>query len=50
MFGHIAAYVVAISTLMCCGISALTLINTVRHFDPPEARDLPEQIRHKGAA
>ena len=43
------AYVVAIATLVFCGISALTLINTVRHFDPPEARELPEQAHDKAA-
>ena len=33
-----AAYVVAISAMVFCGISALTLIYTVKHFDPPDAR------------
>jgi hypothetical protein len=44
-----AAYIVAISTLVFCGITALTLINTLRHFDPPEARELPEQPHYKVA-
>ena len=46
MFGSAAAYVVAISMLVFCGITALTLINTVRHLDPPEARDAPEKAHN----
>ena len=42
MFGPAAAYVAAISMIVFCGISALPLINTVIHLDPPEARSLPE--------
>jgi hypothetical protein len=49
MLALTAAYVVAISTLVLCGISALTLISTVRHFDPPEARELPEQPHYEVA-
>jgi hypothetical protein len=49
MFGTAVAYVVAIIMLLFCGLSAFALIRTVNHFDPPEARDLPEQAQHKGA-
>ena len=48
MFGPTAADVVAISTLAFCGISALTLIDTVRPFDSPEARERPEQVHDRG--
>ncbi len=34
----IAAYIVAFSALASCGVSALTLIYVVNHFDPPEER------------
>lgn len=47
MFGPAAAYVVAFSMLLFCGLSALTLIRTVKHLDPPEARELPEQVQDK---
>jgi hypothetical protein len=43
MFGPTAAYVVAIFALVFCSISALALINTVRHLDPPPAGESPEQ-------
>lgn len=49
MTGLTTAYVVAIATLVFCGISALTLINTVRQFDPPETRELPEKAHDKTA-
>jgi hypothetical protein len=35
MFGAIAPYLVAISAALFSAFSALTLIYTVRHFDPP---------------
>ena len=38
MFESAAAYVVAISAMLFSGISALTLIHTVKHFDPPDVR------------
>jgi len=38
----VAAYVVAISMLLTCGLCALALMRTIDHFDPPEARELPE--------
>ena len=43
------AHAAAISTLVFCGICALTLINTLRHFDPPEDRTRPEQPHDKVA-
>ena len=49
MFELTLAYVVAVLTLLFCGICALTLINMLRHFDPPEAREVPEQPRYKVA-
>jgi hypothetical protein len=49
MFGPATAYVVAIFALLFCGLSALTLIHTVNHFDPPEGRELPEQVQDKVA-
>jgi hypothetical protein len=36
------AYVVAISMLFVCGLCALTIFWAIDHFDPPEARELPE--------
>jgi hypothetical protein len=33
-----ATYAVAIFAMLFSGCSALTLINTFRHFDPPEAK------------
>jgi hypothetical protein len=41
------AYFVAISALLFCGVSALTLIYTVKHFDPPEVGSSAEDAhRH----
>jgi hypothetical protein len=37
-----SAYVVAISTLVFCGLIAVALIRTVSHLDPPEATSLSE--------
>ena len=37
MFGAPTPYVVAICTLLFCGVSALTLFTVVEHFDPPDA-------------
>ncbi|HZT78177.1 MAG TPA: hypothetical protein VFA27_16095 [Vicinamibacterales bacterium] len=37
----IAAYVVAISAALFSGCAALTLINTFRHFDPPQPAEKP---------
>ena len=49
MFGPAAAYVVAFSMLLFCGLSALTLIRTVKHLDPPEAPEPPKQVQDKAA-
>ena len=38
----VAAYVVAITMLLFCGLCALALIWTIDHFDPPEVRNVPE--------
>jgi hypothetical protein len=47
MFESAAAYVVAISAMLFSGISAVTLIRTVKHFDPPNVRTLPEEVPEK---
>lgn len=39
-----AAYFVAITAMLFCAVTALTLINTVRHLDPPEGSSAPEQL------
>jgi hypothetical protein len=49
MFGPTAAHLVAISALVFCAICALALIKTVRHFDPPEVGESPEQLHDKVA-
>ena len=36
MFGAAAAYLVAFLSMAFAALSALTLINAVRHLDPPE--------------
>jgi predicted metalloprotease len=36
-----AAYLVAFSAMLFAGISALTLIHTVKHLDQPEVRPTP---------
>ena len=46
----LAAYVVAITMLLSCGLCALALIRMIDHFDPPEVRDLPEGRQAKTAA
>ena len=43
MFGAAAPYLVAISAMLFSGLSALTLIYAVKHFDPPEA---PSSLEH----
>lgn len=48
MPGPVAAYLVAFSMLLCCGLCALAIMRTIDHFDPPEARELPEH-RHQPA-
>ena len=46
MFGPAAAYLVAISAMLFSGLSALTLIYTVKHLDSPQVprrrRSFPE--------
>jgi hypothetical protein len=49
MHEPVFAYVVAISMLLVCGLCALAIFKTIDHFDPPEARELPEN-RQKNAA
>ena len=46
----VAAYVVAITMLLSCGLCALALIRMIDHFDPPEVRDPPEHRQEKTAA
>ena len=41
MVAPIAAYVVAIGTMLFAGLSALTLITVVKHLDPPERAAAP---------
>lgn len=36
MFEPLAAYVVAIVAAVFSGVTALVLIRTINHFDPPE--------------
>ena len=36
MVAPVAAYVIAIGTMLFAGVSALTLIAVVKHLDPPE--------------
>lgn len=47
MLAPVAAYVVAISMLLTCGLCALALVRTIDHFDPPEARHSPEHREEK---
>jgi len=49
MFGPASAYIVAFSAMLFCGVSALTLIHAVNHFDPPEVRSSPKQVHEKVA-
>ena len=46
----VAAYVVAITMLLSCGLCALALMRMIDHFDPPDVRDLPEDRQAKTAA
>jgi hypothetical protein len=50
MFGPATAYVVAFSAMLFSGISALTLIYTVKHLDQPEVRPTPAHARESVAA
>jgi hypothetical protein len=47
VLGPIAPYLVAVSAMLFAGISAVTLIYTVSHLDPPEvdvAHELPRHV------
>jgi len=48
MHDPVYAYVVAISMLLVCGLCAVALFRMIDHFDPPEAREVPE-TRHNAA-
>jgi hypothetical protein len=50
MFGPAFAYVVAFSAMLFSGLSALTLIYTVKHLDQTEVRPTPAHARAKVAA
>ena len=41
MVAPIAAYAVALGTMLFAGLSALTLITVVKHLDPPERAAAP---------
>jgi hypothetical protein len=44
MSGVAASYLVAVSGMLFAAFSALALINTVKHFDPPEAARSARQV------
>jgi hypothetical protein len=51
MSGAAAAYLVAISAMLFSALSALTLINAVKHLDPPAGPPSATQVAvHKKAA
>ena len=51
MSGAAAAYLVAISAMLFSALSALTLINAVKHLDPPSGPPSATQVAvHKKAA
>jgi hypothetical protein len=41
MVAPVAAYAVAFGTMLFAGLSARTLINVVKHLDPPETAPAP---------
>lgn len=45
-----APYIVAIGSLLFCAASALTLINVVEHFDPPDVKRMPTAADFQPAA
>jgi hypothetical protein len=49
MPGPITAYVVAFSAMLLAGISALTLIYAVNHFDRWDVRSSPDDVLEKVA-
>lgn len=50
MHAPVAAYVVAITMLLSCGLCALALIRMIDHFDPPKVRQLPERRQETATA
>jgi hypothetical protein len=50
MFGPAAAYVVAFSAMLFSGLSAVTLIYTVKHLDRPELPKTPAHGQENVAA
>ena len=47
MPGPAAAYLVAFLAMLFAGISALTLIYAVNHFDRPDVRSSPGELPEK---
>ena len=48
MVAPLAAYLVALGSMLFAGLTALTLITVVRHLDPPErAADPPLRVPEK---
>jgi hypothetical protein len=41
MVALVAAYVMAIGTMLFAGLIALTMISVVKHLDPPERQAAP---------
>jgi hypothetical protein len=50
MFESAAAYAMAVFAMLVAGASAITLITAVRHFDPPEVSEPPQDHGHAKAA
>ena len=44
MLGPVTAYAVAFSAMLFAATSAVTLIYTVKHLDPPDDRSPSEQV------
>ena len=49
MLGAMAPYLMGVSAMLLAGLSALTLIRTVRHFDPPESAPEKSGDHHAAA-
>jgi hypothetical protein len=49
MLGAIAPYLMGVSAMLFAGLSALTLIRTVKHFDPPEPAPAKSTDHHAAA-
>lgn len=45
MLGTIAPYLMSFSAMAFAAVSALTLIHTVSHLDPPDVESTSEPIR-----